>query len=209
MNTQSKLGRPVRLGLISSGVPAEYSAHVRRSNVLSSQSRAAVDTEASEALCAVDKRAEQWIAFNVCVGEGVLSGERYLQAVRWLLDAGVDAILCLCPLQDEELRVVGANRHARRLGIPLIVADSPEHVAREDWAHEIVVATADSNLSSGEAVWATEPERCRIGGQDRHAVAAGVVAGVAMAELERALPRVELMDSLRAWTLLPESRLAS
>ena len=208
MKNQSKLGRPVRLGLISAGMPEGFDPQVRRTHSLAPLKVASIDSNATIALEAVNVRAQDWTVFVVCVGEDLLEGDRYFLAARWLLDAGVDAILCLSALKEQEMRISGANQHARRLGIPLIVAESTEHTSRDAWASDVVLASADPALASDEAVWATAPERCRVGGRS-HASAAGVVAGVAMSELGHALPRGELMDSLRAWTLLPESRLAS
>lgn len=210
MTTLRELGRPVRVGLISAGEPVEYADHLRRSSILSETSVPAIDAAAAAVLQAVDTRAEHWIGFNVCVGTDVLDGARYLAGLRWLLDAGVDAIVCTCPVLDSELRVVGANQQARTLGVPVIVAESDGHIDQGKWEHGVIMACADHSLSSDEAVWDVEPERCRVGGARlSNAAAAGVVAGVAVAELARSLPRGELLDSLRAWTLSPPSRLAS
>ena len=210
MKVVSKLGRPVRLGLISAGVPEGYVDHVRRSCVLSSEQQELTDSAAGSVLRAVDTRTQNWIAFNVCVGVDVLEGERYLYAVRWLLDAGVDAIVCTSPLQDEELRAVCANQQARTLGVPVIMADSEWHVDKAGWEQGVIMATADQALDSDEAVWNVDPERCRVGGSLRDsATAAGVVASVALSEVAKSLPRTELLDSLRAWALMPASRLAS
>lgn len=210
MKVVSKLGRPVRLGLISVGEPEGYVDHVRRSCVLSGEAQSTTDHAAGSVLRAVDSRTQNWIAFNVCVGADVLDGERYLYAVRWLLDAGVDAIVCTSPVQDEELRAVCANQHARTLGVPVIMADSERHVDRAGWEQGVIMAAADQALDSDEAVWNVDPERCRVGGSLRdNATAAGVVASVALAEAAKSLPRTELLDSLRAWALMPASRLAS
>lgn len=210
MNVVSKLGRPVRLGLISAGEPVEYAEHVRRSCALSTGPQVATDRAASSVLCAVDTRNQNWIAFNVNVGADLLEGERYLYAVRWLLDAGVDAIVCTSPVQDEELRIVRANQHARTLGVPVIMADSEYHIDKPGWEEGVIMATADQNLTRDEAVWDVEPERCRVGGRRQDsASAAGVVASVVVAEVARSLPRTELLDSLRAWALMPTPRLAS
>lgn len=210
MKVVSKLGRPVRLGLISASEPKGYVDHVRRSCVLSCEPQGSTDHTAGSVLRAVDSRTQNWIAFNVCVGVDVLEGERYLYAVRWLLDAGVDAIVCTSPLQDEELRAVCANQQARTLGVPVIVADSERHVNRAGWEQGVIMAAADQTLDGDEAVWNVDPERCRVGGSLRdNATAAGVVASVALAEVARSLPRTELLNSLRAWALMPSSRLAS
>ena len=210
MKDVSKLGRPVRLGLISVGKPEGYVDHVRRSCVLSSEPKGLIDLDAGSVLHAIKSRTQNWIAFNVCVGSDVLDGERYLYAVRWLLDAGVDAIVCTTPVQDEELRAVCANQHARTLGVPVILADSERHVDKAGWEQGVIMAAADQTLDSDEAVWNVDPERCRVGGSSRdNASAAGVVASVALAEVARSLPRAELLDSLRAWALMPSPRLAS
>lgn len=210
MKVVRKLERPVRLGLISAGKPEGYVDHVRRSCVLSSELQNSTDHAAISVLRVVDSSTQNWIAFNVCVGADILDGERYLYAVRWLLDAGVDALVCTSPVQDEELRVVCANQQARTLGVPVIVADSDRHIDKAGWEQGVIMATADQTLDSDEAVWNVGPERCRVGGPLRdNASAAGVVASVALAEVAKSLPRTELLDSLRAWALVPSSRLAS
>ncbi len=211
MNDNSMLGRPVRLGLISSGMPASYQDRMRRASAveIDQHTICEADQAANSALQAVDLQTSDWIGFNALVGDSVLTGERYYQAVRWLLDTGVDTILCTCPLQDQEMHIVGINKRARALGIAVIVADSTEHVGTADWADDAVIVGSEPNLAANEAVWDVDPERCRVGGRLTNASAAGVVAGVALAELERALPRGELMDSLRAWALQIPSRLAS
>lgn len=208
MTVASKLGRPVRLGLISAGEPVEFAASLRRRHALSDS--LVTDESAGIVLRAVAAQTELWTAFSVSVGEGVLDAERYRLALLWLLDAGVDVVVCTCPLQDSELRIQGVNQQARRLGVSIIVADSAAHIDRSDWDHGVVMAASDHSLASDEAIWEVGPERCRVGGSTRcNAAAAGVVAGVAVAELADSLPRTELLDSLRAWTMLPPSRLAS
>lgn len=203
----NKLGRPVRLGLISAASPREFEQRLRRRFSLGS---ASADLSAQSVLREVEARCAHWTAFSVDVGDGLLDGERYQLALRWLLNAGVDAVVCTCPLRDTELRIVGANQQARRLGVPVVVADADSHIDAADWAQGVVLARADHTLADGEAVWQADPDICRVGGvATDSARAAGVVAGVAVAELADALPPAELLDALRAWTLLPPSRLAS
>lgn len=209
MDEVSKLGRSIRLGLISAGAPEGYDERLRRSFSLGPNITHTADQAASSVLRAIDTQTQNWGVFNVQVGSERLSGGRYLQAVRWLLNSGVDTIVCVCPLQDEEMHVIGANQHARILGIPVIVSDSADHVDKPSWAKDVVMAAADRTLPHNEAVWDVEPERCRVGGAERNnASAAGVVAGVAMSKLERALPITEVLDSLRTWALLPGAQLA-
>lgn len=210
MTNSNKLGRPIRLGLISAGVPAAFDGYLRRVCSLAENISISEDSAARSAMKAVCERTQNMIAFNVRVGSGVLLGEHYKAAVRWLLDAGVDTIVCTAPLQDQEMNIVGTHQRAKLMGIPIIVAESDEHVDTLSWSRDVIMASADGALAADEAAWEVSPERCRIGGLGGdNAAATGVVAGVAMAELERSLPRTELLDSLRAWTVLGESRMAS
>ncbi len=210
MSKSNSLGRPVRLGLISAGVPSAHEEYLRRACSLGENVKSAPDDVASSALAPVIDRTRNLIAFNVCVGGEMLTGPHYSAAVRWLLDAGVDAIVCTKALKDEEMQIVGAHQRAKLMGIPVIVADSSAHRESSKWSQDIIMALADNALASDEAVWEINPEVCRIGGVGHsNASAAGILAGVAMAELERSLPRTELLDSLREWTLASEPRLAS
>lgn len=201
MSRQNKLGRPVRLGLISAGLPSPADARIRRAHSLENINISSSDRAAESVLDAVSERAQQWVAFSVCVGGEVLTGLRYLRALRWLLDAGVDVVVCVSPVREEELHVFGAHQRARSLGVPVIVADSPAHINKAAWAKDVVVAGADQTIDIGQAIWESDPERCRIGMAGGHACAAGMLAGVAVANLEQAIPRLELLDSLRVWAL--------
>lgn len=208
MKSTTVLGRSVRVGLISQGSPADFLSKLQSSTSRFDGASLSIDTNANAALESIETRGSYWSVFNYCAGAEVLTGQEYLGAVRGLLDSGVDLILCLAPLQEHELGIHGANSYLSSLAVPVIVSDHAAHVDAAAWSHDAVMVQAAADLGRDTSVWDSAPNRCAVGGcNSQHEVAAGVVAGVAVAALERGTPRAELLDSLHAWAVQRSARL--